>query len=791
MRPMPPDDLPKNQDRVPLAAAGLTYLLGWVVLAWPWLSGRVTIPWDAKAQFLPQIQFLANSLARGESPAWNPFVFAGHPQLADPQSMIFSPPFLALAVLNGQPSAWAVDITVFVTIAIAGFALIAWFHDRGWHLAGAVIAALAFSFGAAMAWRIQHTGQVLSLAYLPITLFLLDRALIFGRSRFSAASYGASAGIVAGFLVLGRDQVALLSVYLLAAYVVWHIATAADRARTLSHAAGPLLAGGIAGLMVVTVPVIMTILIAGQSNRPEIDLAGAGRGSLHPVSILTLFAPDMFGSTGRAWDYWGAPSFAWHERWGDTGLNLAQNMGQLYLGAIPALLILIGLGSGVVLRRQIVFFTGALLVMTLYALGWYTPVFKLAHATLPGVDLYRRPADAVFLMGFIGAVLAGYMAHVVLSAKAHPARGSLAAGAFTAAVVTPAAFAAAVGLAVAMDHVDMATRPLLMAAMLFAVGGALISDAVWLNPIRPLLAIGLLIGFTVVDLGASNGPGGATGLPPASYDILDPASRDETIAILKRKTAESATATRRDRVELVGLGFASPNASITHRLENTLGYNPVRLGLYTSATGAEDSSGLPEQRKFTPLFPSYKSKLADLLGLRYIATTVPLAKLDPKANPADFPLVAKTFDTYVYENPRAMPRVMFAPRAAAADFASILATGVWPADDLTQTVLLDPANIVSSKDAATPSTGRVGISNYTNTTVDIEVESSAGGYVVLADVWHPWWTVTLDQVPTPLLRANVLFRAVRVPAGRHTVSFMFEPIRGAVADVVARRSKPN
>src|SRR5262245_28980637 len=96
----------------PWAFGFAIFLLASLVIGWPWLSGRVTIPWDAKAQFLPQIQFLAQSLARGESPAWTPFVFSGHPQLADPQSMIFSPPFLALALIDAAPSLWAQDVTV-------------------------------------------------------------------------------------------------------------------------------------------------------------------------------------------------------------------------------------------------------------------------------------------------------------------------------------------------------------------------------------------------------------------------------------------------------------------------------------------------------------------------------------------------------------------------------------------------------------------------------------------------------------------------------------------------------
>ena len=48
-----------------MALAVAIFLLAAIVIGWPWLSGRVTIPWDAKAHFQPQIQFLAQSLARG------------------------------------------------------------------------------------------------------------------------------------------------------------------------------------------------------------------------------------------------------------------------------------------------------------------------------------------------------------------------------------------------------------------------------------------------------------------------------------------------------------------------------------------------------------------------------------------------------------------------------------------------------------------------------------------------------------------------------------------------------
>jgi hypothetical protein len=787
----------RDRDAAPngshFVAAVLAWIAGWFVLAWPWLSGRVTIPWDAKAQFQPQIQFMADSLARGESPFWNPYVFSGHPQIADPQSMLFSPPFMLLALVDKAPSLWAVDTTVFVSILIGGLALVVWFMDRGWHWAGGVIAALAFGFGAAMAWRIQHTGQVLSLALLPIVVLLLDRALMdrqgaptFGdepRSQAVRVMYGLGAGIVAAMLVLGRDQVALLSVYVLIAFVAWRLfGFARDGDAPLGHAAAPLIAATLVGLAIVALPVMMTAAMTDQSNRPEIDFIGAGRGSWHPALGFTFFMPDLFGSSGRSWDYWGPPSFAWP----GTDLFLAQNMGQLYLGAIPALMILVGLGSGASWRREIRFFTVALGVVTLYALGWFTPFFKVVHTVLPGVDLYRRPADAVFLMGYLGAVLAGYSTHVLLNDDHFVMSRAVRRGILLAAVVTLAAFALGLGLAIRMDHIGMATRPLVVSSVLFAMAAAVILDALWLLPVRPVMASAVLIAFTVGDLAISNGPGSATALPPSTYEALEPGTPNETVAILKRKTAEGRSDTRRDRVELAGLGFHWPNAGMTHRLENTLGYNPVRLGLYSRATGAGDTVGLPEDRKFSTLFPSYKSQLADLLGLRYIATGVPLQQIDPAAQESDFPLVAKTRDGFIYENPRALPRAVFATSAAPADFDLIMTTGKWPDEDLTATVLLSPEDEKASGLIATRGKGAVRIKSYTNTDVVIEVDSTRGGYVVLFDLWHPWWVATLDNSATPLLRGDVLFRAVRVPSGRHTIGFAFRPIRGALADTVVK-----
>jgi hypothetical protein len=77
---------------------------------------------------------------------------------------------------------------------------------------------------------------------------------------------------------------------------------------------------------------------------------------------------------------------------------------------------------------------------------------------------------------------------------------------------------------------------------------------------------------------------------------------------------------------------------------------------------------------------------------------------------------------------------------------------------------------------------------YANTEVAVEVEAPAGGILLLNDVWHPWWRAEVDGADTEILKANVIFRAVVCPRGRHLVRFTFHPFAGAFTEVVGKLS---
>jgi hypothetical protein len=87
--------------------------------------------------------------------------------------------------------------------------------------------------------------------------------------------------------------------------------------------------------------------------------------------------------------------------------------------------------------------------------------------------------------------------------------------------------------------------------------------------------------------------------------------------------------------------------------------------------------------------------------------------------------------------------------------------------------------------AAPDPTESVTVREDSSTRVVIEAQLARPGIIILADAFEPGWRLTVDGIPAPVLRANLMMRGAVVDAGAHTLVYRFEPASVRIGALVS------
>ena len=212
-------------------------------------------------------------------------------------------------------------------------------------------------------------------------------------------------------------------------------------------------------------------------------------------------------------------------------------------------------------------------------------------------------------------------------------------------------------------------------------------------------------------------------------------------------------------------GALMPNSALVYGVQDVRGYDGLGVAWYADLLDVALAWVQAHQQHE---LHDADSPILDLLGIRYL--------MAPPAFAVDAAHWERMADTTapLHRNRREQPRARLVDGYVVATGNDARRRLRDAAIDLRRDVVLeaDPAaGDRPERAGAADAVGTARITGYEHERVEIDTEAPGRRLLVLSDTWFPGWRATVDGAPASIARANVAFRAVTVPAGRHRVVF--------------------
>lgn len=758
------------------AALAIFFGLGVIFFFPAFLPGQGIFGTDYLAGSYQFMEFLSNQLRSGVIPKWVPYVYGGVPLHANPGSTYYP---TRLALMWMLPDSRVFPALLMTQLVIGGTGMYLLARELGSRAWISFVAGLSFMFtGIVMSGLYSgHDGRIIVATFAPLVFFCIHRGMRTG-------SFPVFAGLAAalGFTLLSFQIQS--NYYLLLGAAFWTLFCAWQ-----FRAAGRLEVGR--RMIQALLAVAFAFALSAVNFLPFLDYvaesprgAEGGRGyeyatsfSMPPAETIGLAIPEQQGVLAT---YHGKSLFKQHTE---------------YVGAFVIAMLLLGV---VFARRSRywIFFAVTSLVALSMSFGGFTPIYRLYYTLLPGVDKFRAPSISFFMVSMSLVIMAAItMERVARIREKAPEEERLArrSAKGSAPVRTNSAMATyatmgLIGLGILIVLASQAiSSPLgesngwIRFGLFLTITGFLLWS--WMAGKLPprVIAVALCV-VTLTDMWVVTRRFFQVAQPPE--EVFAP---DDVVQYLRTQRDSS-------RVWVFPFGGQAVYRGMERVGENTIPLRNYLMHFGIEQAGGEHGNQLDRWNKYVGAGEKVYVDWHNFLGspafrsaanIRYIVSGLDLREAaGDSASITHMEEVYRGPTSIIYRNNQVLPRAYVVPNVTViADTDRALAFMKQPAWNPREVAVVDRPIGVDLP--ATPLQQTAVITERRPDEVVIRTNANRPALLVLADVYAHGWKAFVDNRPTPIAITNVAFRGVPVPAGDHTVRFVFEPDELATGRIIS------
>ncbi len=784
-----------------------------------YLSSKAIFWGTPATQFVPWREFAWEIFKDGDIPLWNPLLGMGAPLLANYQSAIFYIPnwiFFILDEIGGIGAlAWVQAPLVAAHLAWAGLGMAYLAGKIGLSIRSQIISGLAFGLSGYLISRAGFQSLNSAVVWLPWIIGVSTVLVGKLNSRwlveipYQSISYKSWWGVIfrsiksqIGLIVIliilvgmmffaGHAQISWYTILLLLIWcsflIVQFWGYKHPKNEEVNKRKGDLRNLAYKLLSIWVIIIIMLILAVGVSaiqlfptaeyliesqRSTQVDYEYGLTYSFWPWRFLTFIGPDFFGNPAQG-DYWGYANY-----WEDA----------VYIGLLPLVLAIIAIVNGfrsnkkshdgntvsfhdtiIPNHKTLIRFLAVIIVISfVLALGKNTPIFPWLYRYVPTFDMFNGPTRfsvwAVFSMALLAGIGTEYWHCPEGRAKYWVRLG------------TAGAFAMMLGAGLAWIIMGDISPSFIRAtattgAGLMIIGGLTLTAPGHQESGDDQRKDGdhnrntekwswFVLVFVAVDLLIA-GSGLNPGIDLSFYRMEAPTTSeireiigdgrifipfdDESVVKFDRFFRFDTFNPGEEWSNLRAVQL--PNLTMLDQLSSANNFDPLVPGRFATWLEIYRESEIEIQNRMLNLMSVEAVERVDIderFGVRF----------EPRSSEDRFRWVPCGISTPDDQN----------------SIELILSGTI----DFRKEVIIEELRKLIDPVCDGTARGEVNLISENANEINLTVTSDTNGFVVISDVWYPGWKAEIDGHRLDVLKANYLFRAVSVPAGKHELRLFYQ-----------------